>query len=75
LYENIKYGEPKFDFAFLGADAKDLCTKLLQKDPTQRLGSGESDAEEIRAHPWFACLNWDEIKNKSLAPPYCPQLD
>ena len=75
LYENIKYGDPKLDFNFLGADAIDLCTKLLNKDPTQRLGGGPTDAEEIKAHPWFACLNWDQIMQKTIAPPYCPQLD
>jgi serine/threonine protein kinase len=63
------------DFAFLGADAKDLCLKLLQKDPSMRIGSGETDAEEIKAHPWFSCIKWDDIKNKTLTPPYCPQLD
>jgi serine/threonine protein kinase len=53
LYENIKTGTPKLDFPFLGEDAIDLCTKLLVKDPKNRLGSGESDALEIKNHPWF----------------------
>lgn len=75
LYDNIKNGEPKLDFPFLGADAIDLCTKLLQKDPAKRLGGGPGDAEEIKAHPWFASLNWDSIMQKTIAPPYCPQLD
>jgi len=48
---------------------------LLDKDPTTRLGSGPSDAEEIKAHPWFASLNWDSIFKKTVDPPYCPQLD
>ena len=53
LYENIKYSEPKLDYPFLSPDAIDLCTKLLNKDPLKRLGSGESDAIEIKEHPWF----------------------
>ena len=56
-------------------DAKDLCARLLNKDPTQRLGAGPTDAEEIRNHPWFECIDWQKIESKALAPPYRPQLD
>ena len=75
LYENIKYSEPKLDYPFLSADAIDLCTKLLLKDPLQRIGSGPTDAEEIKKHPWFSCINWTSINAKTIPPPYCPQLD
>lgn len=44
LYKNIKYGEPRLDMPFLSEAAKDLCRKLLEKDPNKRLGSGERDA-------------------------------
>lgn len=27
------------------------------------------------AHPWFACIDWQKIYAKVLAPPYKPQLD
>jgi serine/threonine protein kinase len=33
LYQNIKYAEPKLDYGFLSDDARDLCMKLLHKDP------------------------------------------
>lgn len=56
-------------------DARDLCVRLLHKDPNQRLGSGPSDAEEIKSHPWFEQINWEKISNKTIAPPYKPQLD
>lgn len=75
LYQNIKYGNPKFDYDFLTDDAKDLCAKLLQKDPNQRLGSGPDDAEEIKSHPWFECIDWQKLESKQIAPPYKPQLD
>lgn len=75
LYQNIKYAEPKLDYEFLSEEAKDLCSKLLQKDPAKRLGSSEADAEEIMMHPWFECIDWAKISAKALAPPYKPQLD
>lgn len=48
LYRNIKYSEPRLDMPFLSEPAKDLCKKLLDKDPKTRLGSGENDADEIK---------------------------
>jgi protein-serine/threonine kinase len=75
LYQNIKYGEPKMDYDFLTPDARDLCTRLLIKNPAERLGGGETDAEEIKCHPWFECIDWKKIESKVLAPPYKPQLD
>lgn len=63
------------DYDFLTPDARDLCTRLLIKNPAERLGSGETDAEEIKCHPWFECIDWKKIENKQLAPPYKPQLD
>lgn len=75
LYQNIKYAEPKLDYNFLSDDARDLCIKLLHKDPNQRLGSGPTDAEEIKSHPWFEAIDWEKIANKTTTPPYQPQLD
>ena len=75
LYQNIKYAEPKLDYDFLTPDAKDLCAGLLHKDPNQRLGSGENDAEDIKNHPWFECIDWKKIGEKTMVPPYQPQLD
>ena len=44
LFRNIKYSEPKLDFPFLSENARDICAKLLDKDPMTRLGSGVTDA-------------------------------
>lgn len=75
LYQNIRYSEPKLDYNYLTDDARDLCRRLLHKDPTQRLGSGPADAEDIKCHPWFEQIAWDRIENKTMAAPYKPQLD
>ena len=34
LFRNIKYNEPRLDFPFLGEEARDICAKLLNKDPS-----------------------------------------
>lgn len=75
LYKNIKYADPKLDQPYLSEPARDLCKKLLVKDPAQRLGSGPADAKDIKEHPWFECINWEAIEQKKIPPPYKPQLD
>lgn len=74
LYNNIKNAELKLE-DWLSDSAKDLLTKLLTKDPEERLGSGENDSQDIKNHPWFAAISWEDIYNKTQKPPYTPQLD
>lgn len=73
LYNQILYDEPKLDYSFLGDDARDICSKLLDKDPRKRLGA--NDVDEIIQHRWFQGMDWRAMKNKTVQSPYCPQLD
>jgi len=75
LYKNIKYADPRLDMPYLSENAKDLCRKLLIKEPEKRLGAGERGSIDIREHPWFECINWDAILEKKVPPPYKPQLE
>nr|XP_057939270.1 ribosomal protein S6 kinase beta-2-like [Doryrhamphus excisus] len=59
---------------YLTIDAKDLIKKLLKKNPAQRLGSSKADYGDIQKHPFFKQIKWDDLLNKSVEPPYKPQL-
>lgn len=48
--------------------------QLLTRDPSRRLGSGKSDAEEIKKHPFFKDVNFDDVLNKRIPPPYFPTI-
>jgi serine/threonine protein kinase len=82
LYNNIKNMEIDFrndkDLEEKGVsdEAKDFLAKILVKDPKARLGGGETDAEEIKNHPWFSdkYLDWDAIVSKTEKSPYVPNL-
>lgn len=65
--------EPSFESKKFTATSTDLCRKLLQKDPKERLGS--NGCEEIMAHPWFKDLDWEMIISDRAKPPFEPLKD
>ncbi|KAK3130391.1 hypothetical protein QOZ80_6BG0492920 [Eleusine coracana subsp. coracana] len=48
----------------------DLVARLLEKDPARRLGFA-GGADEVRAHPFFAGVDWEMLGEVSR-PPYIP---
>jgi serine/threonine protein kinase len=51
----------------ISAQAKDLIGRLLEKNPALRLGAGEGDVEEIKAHAFFGGIDWDALLRKEIA--------
>ncbi|GLH15517.1 RAC serine/threonine-protein kinase [Gryllus bimaculatus] len=68
LMEDVKYPRT------LSNEAKELLGGLLIKDPNRRLGGGVEDAKEIMAHPFFSCINWTDLEQKKIPPPFKPQV-
>lgn len=50
-------------------------TKLLIRNPQQRLGSGERDAADIMEHPFFHNMDWELLKNGKGAVPWVPEIN
>jgi serine/threonine protein kinase len=71
MFKNIKQGPLKMPERFT-EDAKDLILKLINRDPTKRLGAGKMDAEEIMKHPFFKNINWIDVMNRKLKHPKPP---
>lgn len=73
LFQNIQRGKLRIP-SVLSVEAKSLLRgvrymQLLQRDPGKRLGSGKSDAEEIKRHEFFTGINWNSVLNRELRPP------
>ena len=58
-----------------------LISALLQKDPSERLGSsfvatgaGSRQQEQVLHHPYFKSLNLEALKSRKLTPPWLPEL-
>ncbi|KAL4447890.1 hypothetical protein ABPG75_005109 [Micractinium tetrahymenae] len=57
-FDNILTREVRFPRApEVSPECKDLITRLLTKDPAQRLGA-QAGADEVKQHPWFASISW-----------------
>lgn len=53
---------------------RDILSALLQKDQHVRLGSSQADLEDVRRHPFFSELNWDDLIQRRVQPPFRPEL-
>lgn len=73
MYELIKYSDLKFPKRVkLNDDTKDFIKVLLERNPTKRLGA--KGFEEIKGHPFFSVIDFDEVLNKKLPTPIKPEL-
>ena len=54
--------------------SKDILSKLLVRDPKKRLGSGESDANELKQHIYFAGLDWKSLEKGNVPAPWAPSV-
>jgi serine/threonine protein kinase len=70
---NIYKEEIAFDKK-ISEEAKDLIINLLIFDPKSRLGSGVDGGEKIKNHNFFKGVNWKDVWDKKLEPPFIPNL-
>ena len=52
-------------------ESGDLINKLLYRKPHKRLGC--NGIKEIKEHPWFKNINWDELFEKKMESPFIPK--
>ncbi|PIA14185.1 kinase-like protein [Coemansia reversa NRRL 1564] len=52
-----------------------LMRGLLNKDPELRLGCGPKGFAALKAHPFFAPINWPQLEAKRSVPPFAPNND
>nr|CAB3220847.1 RAC-alpha serine/threonine-protein kinase-like [Phallusia mammillata] len=73
LFELILMDELRFPCGLSG-EGRGLLSELLNKDPLCRLGSSAADAKEVMAHKFFGSINWKDIAEKKVTPPFKPQV-
>lgn len=70
VFENILNGRvdwpnlaPEEELAYCSPEAKNLIKRLLDMDPETRLGV--NGAQEIKDHPYFSGVDWDDLYNST----------
>jgi len=68
MYNRIMHESPIYPEE-ISTILKDLMTKLLERDPRQRLnGSG------VKKHPFFKGIKWNKLVEKKIKPPIIPKV-
>jgi len=71
MYEKIIRAKLTFP-GYLSENAKSFLSRLLERNPKERLGGGDTDAEEVKKHPFFDGIDWVKLRKKELTPPFKP---
>ncbi|QLL32478.1 hypothetical protein HG536_0C06470 [Torulaspora globosa] len=73
MYQKIAFGKVKFPRDVLSPEGRSFVKGLLNRNPRHRLGAID-DGRELRAHPFFADIDWDALRDKKIPPPFKPHL-
>lgn len=65
---------PKIVGGNVSTEAWDLITRLLVKDPRQRLGSLRRGEHDILQHKWFGGMSLTELREKRFQVPWVPEI-
>lgn len=67
LHDPLVFGDE------ISPQARSILTKLLDRDPTRRLGV--NGADEIKSHPFFSQnIDFDKLLQKRIQPPFKPSV-
>ncbi|XP_073841837.1 protein kinase C isoform X1 [Musca autumnalis] len=72
LFESIMHDDVLYP-VWLSREAVSILKGFLTKNPQQRLGCS-GDENEIRRHPFFSRLDWDELEKRNIKPPFRPKM-
>lgn len=73
MYKNIAFGKVRFPRDALSTEGRNFVKGLLNRNPKHRLGAN-GDADELKAHPFFADVDWIALGKKNIQPPFKPRL-
>lgn len=73
LFERIRKARLEYP-SHVSELGRSLCEALLAKDPANRLGSGDSDGQEVKSHSFFATVDWAQYSALEVEPPFVPNV-
>lgn len=73
MYKNIAFGKVRFPKEVLSPEGRSFVKGLLNRNPKHRLGA-VGDAKELREHEFFNDINWQNLREKRIPPPFVPHI-
>ena len=73
LFLQIIDGRASISEKKISTNARNFISEQLKVDYNERLGA-KNGIEEIKAHPFFEDINWEQIYKKEVLPPFVPLL-
>ncbi|XP_076054610.1 serine/threonine-protein kinase N isoform X3 [Oratosquilla oratoria] len=73
VFDSIVNDEVRYP-RFLSIEAVAIMRKLLRKHPDRRLGASEKDAEDVKKQQFFRNVNWDDLLQRRVRPPFVPTV-
>jgi serine/threonine protein kinase len=73
MYRAILHDQVNFPPS-MSTFAQDLIIRLLERNPRERMGSGDEDYKEIQSHSFFSGLNWEDVFNRNIKPEWVPRI-
>uniref|UniRef100_A0A1B0AK52 non-specific serine/threonine protein kinase n=1 Tax=Glossina pallidipes TaxID=7398 RepID=A0A1B0AK52_GLOPL len=58
----------------LSPEAQSLLRALFKRNPQNRLGAGPNGILDIKAHCFFATIDWTRLEKKDVRPPFIPAV-
>ena len=75
LFKNIV--KCRMDFPegdFMSTSSKDLIKRMLTVNPNDRLGSFANADKDIKSHPFFNDIDWENLTKKNIKVPFKPKV-
>jgi serum/glucocorticoid-regulated kinase 2 len=72
MYRKILQAPLTFPSDIVPAAARDLLTRLLDRDPQRRLGA--NGAADIKAHHFFSNIDWRKLLQRKYEPSFKPNV-
>ena len=73
IYKKIINTKPKYPEGF-DSKLKSLVKHLLRRDLSKRFGNMVNGVADIKEHRFFADLDWNNLLEKRIDPPYVPEV-
>jgi CRP-like cAMP-binding protein len=55
-------------------DLRDLVARLLNRDASKRLGMLKSGAADVKGHPFFESVKWEDLREFRVKAPWIPKI-